>query len=110
MRSTLSVTELEKTAPSEVERDLKIKRAEAANMRLGLEMGKEKDHAGYRVLKGDIARMTMVLHRLRAQKPQQKTVQNTEKTASKIEKNPVKDAGSAKVVTAKSPSRTKKAK
>ena len=106
MKNTVPITELEKMSPSEVERDLRTKRAEAANMRLGLEMQKEKNHAGYRVLKREIARMTMVLDRVR----KAKTPVVAAKTASKVEKNPVKDAGSAKVVTAKSPSRTKKAK
>lgn len=85
--------------PVELERELKLKRAEAAGQRMGLEMQSEKNSAKYRALRKDIARMTMVLSDMN-KKPATATAV-AEKTASKVEKNPVQDSGSTKKKPAK---------
>ena len=92
MKTSIAIPELERMSPSELQRELKIKRAEAARMRLGLEMQKEKDHAAYRVLRKDIARMSMIAERMKKSKKNEKSEKNTNKTTSKLPTNPVKDA------------------
>lgn len=62
------IIELTRMTPSEIRLELKAKRAEAAQKRLGLTIQKEKNSAAYRALRKEIARMCMVL-------------QNMEKTA-----------------------------
>jgi ribosomal protein L29 len=55
------ITELQRMTPAELRRELLIKRAEVAKMRIGIEMQSEKNHALYHQNKKEIARMTMVL-------------------------------------------------
>jgi ribosomal protein L29 len=105
MKSSIVITELERMSPVELERELRLKRAEAAGQRMDLEMQKGKDSAKYKTLRKDIARMSMVLHRLTKGK---KVAPTPVKTASKVEKNPVQDSGSAKKKTAAKPKTTKK--
>ncbi|HRH93849.1 MAG TPA: 50S ribosomal protein L29 [Candidatus Peribacteria bacterium] len=104
MKSSVVITELERMSPVELERDLRLKRAEAAGQRMDLEMQKGKDSAKYKALRKDIARMSMVLHKLSKGK---KAAATPAKTASKVEKNPVQDSGSVKKKAAK-PTATKK--
>lgn len=106
MKTTTATTELERMSPSELGRELRLKRSEAAGQRLGLEMGKSKDSAKYKTLRREIARMTMVLGRMGKGT---KSAESGAKNASKLEKNPVQDAGS-KSKTAPAAALTKKRK
>lgn len=107
MKSSVVITELERMSPVELERDLRLKRAEAAGQRMDLEMQKGKDSAKYKALRKDIARMSMVLHKLNKPVKGKKAAATPAKTASKVEKNPVQDSGSVKKKAAK-PTTTKK--
>jgi ribosomal protein L29 len=93
MKTSVAINELERMTPDELQRELRLKRADAAGQRMGLELGKDKDSAKYKALRRDIARMTMVLDNLRAKKG---TVAKADKTASKVEKNPVQDSAPKK--------------
>ena len=64
MKHKTAVSEIRRMTPQELRKDLQVKRAEAAKMRLGLEMQSEKNSGLYRAHKRDIARMTMVLHEM----------------------------------------------
>jgi ribosomal protein L29 len=55
------VTELTRMTAQELRKELQVKRAECARMRIAIEMGAEKNHASYKLLRRDVARMTMVL-------------------------------------------------
>ena len=61
MSTMHSITELRRMTPSELRRDLKLSSAECSRMRIAIEMQSEKNHALYRRMKRDRARMTMVL-------------------------------------------------
>lgn len=61
MSTFATIAELSKMTASELRKDRLMALAEARKLRLGLEMQKEKNHASYRKLKKQIARMTMVL-------------------------------------------------
>lgn len=101
MKHKTSVAEIRRMTPQELRKDLQVKRAEAAKMRLGLEMQSEKNSGLYRAHKRDIARMTMVLHEMQknpvAAKPDVKIAPTeTPKKASQKAKKSVKDTGSKK--------------
>ncbi len=107
MKTSLVIKELERMSPDELGRELRLKRAEAAGQRMDLEMGKGKNSAKYKALRKDIARMTMVLGSMgKNAKPAAKIA---DKTASKVEKNPVQDSGSAPKKATKAPAAKKKA-
>ncbi len=106
MKTSVVIKELERMTPTELERELKLKRAEAAAQRMGLEMQSGKDSAKYKALRKDIARMTMVLTGMN--KKPATAAKMSDKTASKVEKNPVQDSGSAKKKTAKTSTPKKK--
>ncbi len=102
MKTSVIIPELQRLAPKELERELKLKMAEAAHMRLGLEIQKEKNHAAYKALRKDIARMTMVLGQMKQknqtnQKNQtSESVVSSKEKASQTAKVAVKDTGSEK--------------
>ena len=108
MKSSIVITELERMSPVELERELRLKRAEAAGQRMDLEMQKSKDSAKYKTLRKDIARMSMVLHKLTKATKGKKSAPTPVKTASKVEKNPVQDSGPVKKKAAAKPKTTKK--
>ena len=99
MTTKTSVAELSRMTVSELRKDLQIKRAELAKMRMGLAMQSEKNSALYKTHKKEVARMTMVLGQLE-QKPQTaapvavetKTV--SKKKPSQAKKKSVKQSGS----------------
>ncbi len=64
MSGPLSITELQRMTLPELRRDLRLKHAETARMRMSIEMQSEKNHALYRSMKREIARMTMVLRQM----------------------------------------------
>lgn len=72
------MAELTRMSADELRRDLQLKHAEAAKMRLGLEMQSEKNSGLYKAYRRDIARMTMV----------------SSQKASQSAKKPVKQSGS----------------
>ena len=92
MSPSSAITELSRMTPTELRKELFLKRTEAAKMRLGLEMQAEKNHAAYRVLKKEIARMTMVLHTMQ----KNGKTETSAEMPSKATKNTVKDTGSKK--------------
>ncbi len=104
MTTLVSITELKRMTVSELRKDLAMKRIDAAKVRMGLALQSEKNHAAYRVMKRDIARMTMVLADMErsgtSEKSGKSEMNNDDKTASKSEKNDVKHSGS-KTVKAK---------
>lgn len=60
MSTPISIAELKRTTPTELRKELTVKRAELAKMRMGIAMNSEKNHAAYRRMRRDIARMEMV--------------------------------------------------
>lgn len=64
MSKNVSITELSRMTASELRKELQMKRAELAKMRMGLAMQSEKNHALYKAHKKDVARMSMVLMHL----------------------------------------------
>ena len=82
-------------------KDLQLKRAEAAKMRIGLEMQSEKNSGLYRAHKREIARMTMVLAELEknttlVKAPAKVAATETPVKASQSSKKSVKGTGSKK--------------
>lgn len=61
MTTVTTTTELLRMSHDELRRELKAKRFEAAKVRLALSLGSEKNHAQYKGMKSEIARMQMVL-------------------------------------------------
>jgi ribosomal protein L29 len=98
MSTSVAITDLKRMTASELRKEIMVKRAEAAKMRMGLEMQSEKNHAAYRVAKRDLARMSMVLADMEKSAPSGKAgkANNEAKTASKSEENAVKDSGPQK--------------
>ncbi len=101
MKHKTSVTEIRRMTPQELRKDLQVKRAEAAKMRIGLTMQSEKNSGLYRAHKRDIARMAMVLNEMTKNPttsvPEVKNaVQKSPKKASQKAKKSVKDTGSKK--------------
>ncbi len=56
-----STTELHRMTMTELRRELLVKRVEYAKMRLGIEMQKEKNHARFKTMRKEIARMSTIL-------------------------------------------------
>ncbi len=91
----------------ELRKELQLKRAESAKMRLGLAMQSEKNSGLYRAHKRDISRMAMVLVELEKNQkspvtekttsvPASSVSSKTSKKASQTVKKSVKDIGSKK--------------
>ncbi len=59
------LAELRKMLPAELHREIQMKRSEAQKIRIGVTLGKEKNHAQLRTMRRDIARMRMVEHEMR---------------------------------------------
>jgi ribosomal protein L29 len=88
MSPKASIIELERMTPPELGRELRGKHAELAKMRLGLTMGSEKNHAKYKAIKKDAARMAMVLRNMEkkgmtTKAPKAETAPKTSKVAKK---------------------------
>ncbi len=98
MSTLVSIADLKRMTPTELRKELNMKRAETAKMRLDLEMQSEKNHAAHRNGRRSIARMTMVLADMeKAERKAAKTAKTeapAEKTASKTAKNAVKSPSS----------------
>jgi ribosomal protein L29 len=99
MTTHTPVAELARMTVSELRKELQIKRAELAKMRMGLAMQSEKNSALYKSHKKDVARMTMVLGVLE-KKPQVaapaavETKKVSKEKPSQAKKKSVKDTGS----------------
>lgn len=108
MTKKASVTELSRMTISELRKEIQLKRAELAKMRMGLVMQSEKNHALYKLHRKDVARMSMVLVRLEKNGPV-KTVSDAPatETAKKVVKE--KPSQTAKKSVKRSGSRSKKA-
>jgi ribosomal protein L29 len=108
MSDRISIIELERMTPSELNRDLKGKRAELAKTRLNLAMGSEKNHAKYRVMKRDIARMEMV--RMAMEKNQKgQTIQKSQKNVERASSASSESSESSKKTSKPSKKPVKKA-
>lgn len=97
MKNKISATDIRRMTPQELRKDLQVKRAEAAKMRICLQMQSEKNSGLYRAHRRDIARMTMVLREMEKNpaKPEAKVApKETVKKASQSVKKPVKRTGS----------------
>lgn len=79
MASTLSLTDLRKMQPADLEKDLRDKKAELAKIRIDIGMMSQKDTSRHMKVKKDIARMLTVLNE---KKGEGKTLKNAEKTAT----------------------------
>jgi ribosomal protein L29 len=94
MKHKTPVTELERMTIQELRKDLQVKRAEVAAMRIKLDMQTEKNSGHYKLQRRDVARMTMVLTRMEknpATKAAPKIVAaETPKKVSQSPKKPVK--------------------
>ena len=105
--STVSVPELRQMSLSELRKELKDRRIQLSTMRIGIEIQKEKNHAKYKVMRKDVARVSMVIMELEKKDVGSRT-QNSKgekkvvaaaspaKSASQSAKKPVKRSGSVK--------------
>lgn len=60
MKTPSATTELMRMTPQELQKEIALKRSECSKLRIAIEMGSEKNHARYRRLHREIARMVMV--------------------------------------------------
>ncbi len=103
MTPNSAMTELKRLPLPELRRELGAKRVEAAKMRMGLKMQSEKNHAAYRTVRRDIARMSMAVRDLEKAAPV--AVKSAEKTSQTSKKAVQSASSTAKPAT----SRRKKA-
>lgn len=61
MPSSSLIAELRRMSAPELIRDIKLKRAECARLRIGIETQSQKNHALHRAMRRDLARMCMAL-------------------------------------------------
>lgn len=99
MKHKTSVTDIQRMTPEELRKDLQVKRAESAKMRIGLEMQSEKNSGLYRAHRRDIARMSMVLSAMEKKRAQPKVeativAKESPKKPSQAKKKSVQDTGS----------------
>lgn len=88
MKNTSAITELERMTPQELQKEIALKRAECSKLRIAIEMGAEKNHARYRRMHREIARMVMVYDRMRKISTPKSSV-TVEPKATKTPKAPV---------------------
>ncbi len=98
MKHKTPMTEIERMTLPELRKDLQLKHAEVAKMRIHLDIQSEKNSGLYRHMRRDIARMTMVLKRME-KNPTAKTepkvvAAEKPKKASQSAKKSVKSTGS----------------
>ena len=65
MKTTSATTELQRMTPRELQKEIALKRAECSKFRIAIEIGAEKNHARYRYMHREIARMVMVYDSMR---------------------------------------------
>ena len=105
MKNKTPIAELSRMTASELRKELQMKRAELAKMRMGLAMQSEKNHALYKRHKKDVARMSMVLVQLLKKAPpapaavaeapaKEKAKKVSKEKPSQAKKKSVKDTGS----------------
>ncbi|OGJ61908.1 50S ribosomal protein L29 [Candidatus Peribacteria bacterium RIFCSPLOWO2_01_FULL_51_18] len=109
MSTESRVAELMRMSPDELRKEICLRRAECAKMRMGIGVQSEKNHALYRTKRRELARMLTVLGQLDKDEKNEtkKTIKKTKKImASQATDNAVKNTGSEiaakSVVTAKS--------
>ncbi len=103
MKHKTPTTELERMTPQELRKDLQVKRAEVAKMRINLSMQSEKNSGLYQHMRRDIARMTMVLKRM------EKNPATTQAPKAAAPESPTKASKSAKKAVKSTGSKAKKA-
>lgn len=84
MKSSVSIVELKRATPTELRKELMTRRGQLAKMRIGISMRSEKNHAAYRALRRDIARIEMVRM---AMQGSQKAVPAAPVVTEKVEKS-----------------------
>ncbi|MFA5799574.1 MAG: 50S ribosomal protein L29 [Candidatus Peribacteraceae bacterium] len=103
MSIDISTAELRRMSPDELRKEVILRKAECAKMRIGLKAQGEKNHALYRNKRREIARLLTVLRELERNRKSGKTKGIV---ASQATGNAVKGAGSqgaaAKSVSTKS--------
>lgn len=88
MKKLSSTTEQERLSPTELTKEILADKAEAARIRLSIEMGSEKNHAKYRDLRRKIARMSTTLTNALA------TSKETERKTSQVHEKSVQRTSS----------------
>lgn len=84
------MTELKRMTRDELRREIATKRSEYARVRLHIHAQSEKNHGKVKLLRRDIARMTMVYEGLPVTPKTEVAEKKVEKEASKVSKKPVK--------------------
>lgn len=97
MKTTSATTELLRMTPQELQKEIALKRAECSKLRIAIEIGAEKNHATYRRMRREIARMVMVHDSMK----KGATAVTSETTAVKSTKTP------ASPVSSRSPKKKK---
>lgn len=94
MTTVTSITELKRMSAAELRKELASKRAAYARHRIGVTMQSEKNHAACRLLRREIARMTMVLSDLEKTERSTKHSKKVD-SAESVSSNPSVSSGSS---------------
>lgn len=94
MSTDISTPELRRMSPDELRKEVVIRKAECAKMRIGLKAQGEKNHALYRNKRREIARLLTVLRELERNEGNRKGGKTKRIVASQETVNSVKDASS----------------
>jgi ribosomal protein L29 len=79
-----STIELKRMSPDELRKEIYVRRAECAKMRIGLRTQSEKDHALYRRKRREIARMLTVLGGMPEAPVTKKEISASQKTPTSV--------------------------
>lgn len=83
MKTSSPIIELERMTPQELQKEISLKRAECAKLRIAIEITSEKNHALYRILHRQIARMVMVHDRMKKNAPKTPKIEVPKTTKKK---------------------------
>ncbi len=104
MTHHVSTAELKRMSVQELLKEVYVRRAECAKMRIGLKVQSEKNHALYSVKRKEIARMLTIIGQLQAGTAASVSAKPVTASPSQTTKTSVKDVSS----TPKKPSKNKK--
>lgn len=90
MSTTSSMIELKRMTRDELRREIASKRSEYAKIRLHIHGQSEKNHAQMKILRRNIARITMVYATLPETPKTETAAKKVEKETTKVTKKPVK--------------------
>jgi|GEM_PF-477558 ribosomal protein L29 len=93
MSTPVSTAELKRLSPTELRKEIYLRRVECAKMRIGIKMQSEKNHALYRTKRREIGRLMTILQ---GQERSEKNTTNEKAKkidASQVSGNTVKDPG-----------------